>query len=511
MMFNVMVEYSERLKRVSSRNEKVAVIQEFLGKISEKEAIIGVNYISGRLRQGKLNIAWKGLSQLFTTSRKKQRSPNLLQVDNYLEQAQAASGGQKITVLEPLFARLSKKESKYLISLIVGEVQQGAGEGLVKLAIVQYFGLSDEEMEKAYLQKPDIAELFAYLRGRGKRAISKLGIHIFSPVKPMLAQIAESLDDVFAGNDEFALEYKLDGVRIQVHRKEGEIRIFSRHLKDITSHFPELVQIARQLPVGRFILDGEAVGIDEKGRPVPFQVLARRTTRKKDIEEMQRHIPVLPQFFDALYVDGNDLTGMSYAERVKVLYDLVREREYLTTRIESVGRDEAQSFYERSIKTGNEGVMVKLLGSEYRPGKRGRFWFKIKGTHTVDCVILAAEWGHGRRHGYLSNLHLGVLDETKTKYLNVGKTFKGLTDKMLQWLTDNLPQYKVHEDRWTLYVKPVVVVEIAFNEVQRSPRYESGVALRFARVKRIRGDKIPQEINTIIDLERLARISLKKE
>jgi DNA ligase-1 len=223
---------------------------------------------------------------------------------------------------------------------------------------------------------------------------------------------------------------------------------------------------------------------------------------------MQHEVPVRPQFFDALYVEGEDLTGKAYVERMGILNDVVQNEEHRAAWLRPVNEKESIDFYERSLKHGNEGVMVKLLQSQYRPGKRGKFWFKIKGAHTIDCVILAAEWGHGRRHGLMSNLHLGVLDETKTKYLMVGKTFKGLTDNMLQWLTDNLPHYKVHEDKWTVYVKPSVVVEVAFNEVQRSPKYESGVALRFARVKRIRKEKTAKEINTIIDLEKLSRIAL---
>ncbi len=508
MIFKAIVEYSDRLRNIPSRNEKVAIISEFLGKLSLNDAVIGVNYIAGQLRQGKLNINWKGLSELRDTATKTSASPTLVQVDRYLESARAKSGSDKVKVLKPLFARLNKNERNYLMALIIGEVQQGAGEGLVKLGIAKYFSLADDEIEKAYLQKPDIAELFAYLLKRGKRAIDKLGIQVFSPVKPMLAQVASSIDDIYSEIDNFALEYKLDGIRIQVHRKGDKVKIFSRHLKDMTSQFPELASVTRKLPVDRFILDGEAIGIDEKGQPVPFQVLARRTTRKKDIADMQREIPVLPQFFDALLVGDEDLTGKPYFERIKVLNDLVRTKDHLAARILPVRKNDAMRFYEESLRGGNEGVVVKLLDSEYRPGKRGKFWFKVKGAHTVDCVILAAEWGHGRRHGWLSNLHLGVLDETGKKYLMVGKTFKGLTDKMLQWLTDNLTRYKVHEDRWTVHVRPVIVVEIAFNEVQRSPKYDSGVALRFARVKRIRNDKKAKEINTILDLQELARIVL---
>jgi DNA ligase-1 len=509
MLFKAIVEYSDRVRQASSRNRKISIIEEFLHKLPVDEALIGVNYIAGRIKQGKLNIAWKGITELSNAVFRHSRSPSLVQVDRYLELACSASGRKKIEVLKPLFMKLGKDERKYLVLLIVGEVRQGAGEGVVKHAIARFFGLSDEEIERAYLQKPDIAGLYFLLRSQGKEAIGSLGISIFSPVKPMLAQIANSLDDVFNENEEFALEHKLDGIRIQTHRDGDKVMIFSRHLKDITVHFPELVQHARRLPVTKFILDGEAIGIDNKGKPVPFQVLARRTTRKKNIIEMQREVPVLPQYFDALYAGGEDLTGDTYAERVQILNDVIRRKRELTARLIPITKNEARTFYDQSLELGNEGVVVKLLGSEYHPGKRGKLWFKLKGTHTVDCVILAAEWGHGRRHGFLSNLHLGVLDETKTKYLMVGKTFKGLTDKMLQWLTDNLPRHKVHEDRWTLYVKPVIVVEVTFNEVQKSPKYESGVALRFARIKGIREDKTAVEINTIVDLEKIAKVLLR--
>jgi DNA ligase-1 len=504
MLFKVMVEYFSKLKAEPSRNGKIGIIEDLLHRLSQKEVIVGVNFISGRLRQGRMNIPWKGLSELAGIARHGMRSPSLVRVDHFLEQAESVSGREKVTVLKPLFAQLDGEEKSYLISLIVGEVRQGAGEGVVKMAVAEFFGLSDDEIERAYLQKPDIAELFAFLRGRGRSAIDSLGITIFSPVKPMLAQIAKSFDDVFATSDNLALEYKLDGIRIQLHRDGDEVKIFSRHLKDITHQFPELTTAARHLPLRRFILDGEAIGVDDKGKVVPFQLLARRTTRKKDIAELQRQVPVLPQFFDILYADGDDLTGRPYAERIKILDAVVGNDKYLAPRLKPATKNKATGFYAQSLSEGNEGVMIKLLDSAYHPGKRGKLWFKMKGVHTIDCVVLAAEWGHGRRHGLLSNLHLGVLDETRTKYLMVGKTFKGLTDRMLKWFTDTLPRYKVHEDRWTVYVQPAVVVEVAFNEVQKSPKYESGMALRFARVKRVREDKSPMEINNIVDLQKMS-------
>jgi DNA ligase-1 len=224
-----------------------------------------------------------------------------------------------------------------------------------------------------------------------------------------------------------------------------------------------------------------------------------------------KEIPVIPKFFDILYIDDDDLTTEPYKHRFRILEDVVRENNHLAMRKLPKSTNEATRFFSESIDSGNEGIVVKLLDSPYRPGRRGKFWFKIKRAYTIDCIILAAEWGHGRRTGWLSNLHLGVLDETRTKFLMVGKTFKGLTDKMLQWFTTNLPEHKIHEDKWTLYVKPAVVVEVAFNEVQRSPKYESDFALRFARVKRIRQDKGPYEINTILDLGKFLKMSKKSK
>lgn len=506
MLFKKLVKYSEEIRNVSSRNAKVNIIVTFLGELGKKEAEIGVHFISGRIRQGRLNLAWKGLSKLLKTRLNQlDRPPDLTEIDSFLEQTKSATGKQKLNVLNPLFTRLSSHEKKYLVSLILGEVQQGAGEGLVKAAIAHFFDLADNDIERAYMQKPDMGKLFVHLLQRGSAGIKDLGVRIFSPVKPMLAQIAVSIEDIFKEYSDFALEHKLDGVRIQVHRKGDAVKIFSRHLKDITMHFPELVDIAKNILVDEFILDGEAIGIGENGKPLPFQILAKRTTRKKDIDKMRKKILVIPQFFDVLYSEGSDLTPYAYTERWQLLNNMITNKNYIASRKLPLDKNDGKKFFETALMKGSEGIMIKLLDSPYKAGKRGKFWFKIKRAHTIDCVILAAEWGHGRRTGWLSNLHIGIHDETKTKFLMVGKTFKGLTDKMLQWLTDNLQKIKVHEDSWTVYVRPEIVVEIAFNEVQKSPKYDSGIALRFARVKAIRHDKKPDEINTFLDLEKFVK------
>ncbi len=506
MLFNRLVEYSRQVRNVSSRNAKIDIITAFLGELDKEEAEIGVNYISGSVRQGRLNLAWKGLSELIHVNLiQPVRSPDLREVDEFLNMTKSARGRSKIEVLKTLFMRLSTQEREYLVMLIVGDVQQGAGEGLVKKALAQFFDTDDSAIEYAYMHEPNIGKLFEYVLRKGKAGIQNLGMQIFSPVRPMLAQTAESIEEVFRECSDFALEHKLDGIRIQIHKKGDCVKIFSRHLKDITVHFPELVDNAKTLPVDETILDGEAIGIGRDGQPLPFQLLAKRTTRKKDINGIRKSIRVIPQFFDVLYKEGYDYTSLPYRERWEILNDMIMNKQFLTQRMLPRSKVQGKTFFEDALNRGREGVMVKLLDSHYKAGKRGKLWFKVKRANTIDCVILAAEWGHGRRTGWLSNLHLGILDETQSKFLMVGKTFKGLSDDMMRWLTEHLQRIKVHEDTWTVYVKPEIVVEIAFNEVQTSPKYDSRVALRFARVKTIRHDKKPYEINTILDLEMLMK------
>jgi DNA ligase-1 len=505
VLFKYLLEYNNKLKTISSRNGKINMIMQVLDKLSEKEAVPGVYFVMGRIRQGKMNLTWHALDTLVRTEYKKGKPMSLLFIDQYLEKSHKLKGKDKVRALIPMVSHLSLAERKYFVSLVINEAHQGAGEGLVKTAIARKFGLDHEEMEQIYLQNPDLGSLFENLKRQGKNMIKSHGIRIFRPVKPMLAQTGHSISELAGELDELILEYKLDGVRVQIHRDNDKIKIYSRNLKDITEHFPELIALAKTIPVKRFIIDGEAISINDKGYPLPFQVLAKRTTRKKDIRTMMDQIPVVPKFFDIIYLDNEDLTDKRYIERQAVLNDLIVDKNHLVENRRPVNKSDSKDFFNASIESGNEGIVAKSAESTYRPGKRGKFWIKIKKVHTMDCIVLAAEWGHGRRQGFLSNLHLGILDETKTKYLMVGKTFKGLTDQMLKWLTEKLIEIKVHEDAWTVYVRPQVIVEIAFNEVQKSPKYDSGYALRFARVKSIRSDKTPDQVNTIIDLVGLRR------
>jgi len=504
MTFKQLFKYSQKIRSESSRNGKIAVIADYLGKLALKEGFFGVHYIAGRIPQGRMSLAWKGLSELLHIPHKKGGLLSLSELDRIMEQVGKAHGKSKYEILRPVFEKMRKEHREYLLSLIFHEAQQGAGEGVVKKAIAQTFDLSEKSIEEAYLHNPDLGKLFVFLKSKGKGAIKDVVVQLFRPVKPMLAQVSGSIEDALKELDDAVVEFKLDGIRIQVHRDHDEVRIFSRNLKDRTIHFPELVKRIKEIPVDRFIMDGEAIALDDKGHIVPFQVLAKRTTRKKDIEEVMKDIPVIPKFFDILYIDNDDMTSLPYEKRYSTLTEILPDTAFRASQELVRDANGAHRFFQQAVNDGNEGIVIKGLQSPYRPGKRGKHWFKIKRTYTIDCVILAAEWGYGRRKGWLSNIHLGVLDETRTRFLMVGKTFKGLTDEMLQWMTDTLPQYKVHEDKWTVYVQPAIVVEIVFNEIQKSPRYDSGMSLRFARVKQFRQDKDARDANTVIDLERIA-------
>ncbi|MCX7994524.1 MAG: ATP-dependent DNA ligase [candidate division WOR-3 bacterium] len=506
MKYKELVDYSHKLKSVSSRNEKIELIIDFLKRLVPEERIIGVNYIAGIIRQGKINIGWSGIQSVMNVKRTEEIPCDLKTIDAYLEKIKNVKGSEKLKILSELFARMDESERKHLASLILGEIEQGAGAGMVKLALAKFFNITEQEIEDAYLREPDLGIIYSKLIKGGKEAIKEFKIKLFTPVRPMLAESIEASDELFRDYKDFIAEYKFDGIRIQVHRQGDEIKIYSRHLQEITDQLPEIIEVAKKIPANEFIIDGEAVGFDANGMPLPFQILSRRTMRKKDITKMKEEIPIQPRFFDLIYIDGQDITAEAYRRRHKILKEIIENPLYLVPHLEPKTDSELDRFLEESMTAGNEGLMIKMQESPYQAGKRRRFWLKLKPAKTIDCVILGAEWGHGRRRGWLSNLHLGILDETRTRYLMVGKTFKGLTDDMLRWLTENLLKYKVAEDRWTVYTRPEIVIEVAFNEVQKSPKYDSGYALRFARVKRIRNDKMAKDVNTIIDLEKYARI-----
>jgi DNA ligase-1 len=380
--------------------------------------------------------------------------------------------------------------------LIVGELRQGALEGVMHEALARAMGVSISEVRRAVMVRGDLGVVAEAGLRDGSAGLAAFRLQVGQPIQPMLAQSATSVAAALERIAPAAIEWKLDGARVQIHVLGEDIRVFTRSLDDITSRVPELVEMARSLPVRSVVLDGEALALKEDGRAHPFQVSASRFGSRLDVDRLRATLPLTPFVFDALHLDGDDLVDRPAAERHALLASIVPER-WRTPRIVSADQSAAEDFLRDTLAHGHEGVMVKALDSPYEAGRRGAGWIKVKPVHTLDLVILAAEWGHGRRHGWLSNLHLGARDPSSGEFIMLGKTFKGLTDAMLTWQTQRLLELEQRRDRWTVYVRPELVAEIAFDTVQRSSRYPGGVTLRFARVVRYREEKRADDADTI--------------
>jgi DNA ligase-1 len=371
-------------------------------------------------------------------------------------------------------------------------------EGLAKAS-----GIEPATVRRAVMMAGDIARVARTALAEGAAGLARYDIQLFRPVQPMLAQTSEDIGEALDELGEAALEYKVDGARVQVHRSGDEVRIFSRALNEVTAAVPEIVEAVRALPGRDLILDGEVISLTPDGRPQPFQVTARRFNRKIDLERMRAELPLSPFWFDLLYLDGQPLLDEGQSRRFAALRELSPPSALIPNVVTS-DPERAAEFVDQAIAQGHEGVMAKAAASPYAAGARGQSWLKIKRPHTLDLVILAAEWGSGRRKGWLSNLHLGARDPSTGGYAMLGKTFKGLTDEILEWQTQEFLKAEVGRDAYTVYVAPQFVAEIAFNDIQISPRYPSGMALRFARVKRYRPDKTPDQADTVGTVRRLA-------
>jgi DNA ligase-1 len=414
------------------------------------------------------------------------------------------SRGRKRELLASLLSRATALEAKYLVKNVLREMRHGVSEGIVLDAIAEAFQAKKQLVRQANMLLGDLGEVALTARERGESGLREIGPRLFRPMKPMLAQPAKDLAEAVGSHGgEVALEYKLDGARVQIHKDGSTVRIFTRNLSEVTSSLPEIVQEVRELArAERMIVEGEVIAVDEEGRPLPFQHLMRRFRRVHEVEETAQRIPVQLHLFDILLLDGESLVDSPYQERWLKL-------EQAKGSLQSAGRsipgdlEEARAFTNLAYEEGHEGVMVKHLQSPYRPGVRGKSWLKVKRTTSLDLVIVAADWGYGRRHGWLSNYHLAARDEERGIFLEVGKTFKGLTDEEFQQMTERLLALETQRQRGTVFVEPQVVVEVLFNEIQASPQYESGLALRFARISRLREDKEPEEADTIQTMRRL--------
>ena len=398
--------------------------------------------------------------------------------------------------MSQLLARATKDEQQYLALAVLGELRQGALEGLMVEAVAQAAELPVGEIRRALMVSGDLGAVARAALTDGRQGLTRMAIRLFRPLKPMLAQTAEDIGQGLTQLGTAAFEYKLDGARIQVHREGGDVRVFTRYLNDVTAAVPEIVETVRELPISNVVLDGEALACHPDGRPRPFQVTMRRFGRKLDVERLRQSIPLQAFLFDCLYIAGTAILDRPGEERIAALADILPEKLRVPRRI-AADPHEGEAFLEAALAAGHEGVMAKALDAPYEAGARGGAWLKIKPATTLDLVVLAAEWGHGRRTGWLSNLHLGARMPGTSEFVMLGKTFKGMTDEMLAWQTVELQKLAIAADGYTVHVQPELVVEIAFNDIQASPHYPGGLALRFARVKRYRPEKRADDADTI--------------
>jgi DNA ligase-1 len=427
-------------------------------------------------------------------------SLSLIEVDTILENIGHLAGpnsqAERRRLLAGLFGRATGPEQDFLQRLLLGELRQGALEGVMQDALARAVGVPLSDVRRAVMLRGDLGAVAEAGLRDGAAGLAAFRLQVGQPLQPMLAQSATSIAEALERISPAAIEWKLDGARVQIHVLGDDVRVFTRSLDDITGRVPELIEMAQSLPVRSIVLDGEALALKEDGRPHPFQVSASRFGSRLDIERLRTTLPLTPFLFDVLHLDGEDLVDRTAAERHAILAATVPQR-WRTPRIVTSDVAKADAFLRDTLSHGHEGVLVKALDSAYEAGRRGAGWIKVKPVLTLDLVILAAEWGHGRRHGWLSNLHLGARDPDSGEFIMLGKTFKGLTDAMLTWQTERLLELEIRRDSWTVHVRPELVVEIAFDTVQRSPRYPGGVTLRFARVVRYRPEKRPEEADTI--------------
>jgi DNA ligase-1 len=496
-----LVATSRRVGGSSSRLTKIAELAALLKSLQPGEIAIAAHYLSGTLPQGRIGIGFSQLHSAVPAELPAGASLRIAEVDAALTELKALTGkgavARRTALLQSLFARATGDEREFLLPLLGGELRQGALGGLMIEATAQAAALPAIEVRRAAMFARDLGTLARCALTEGRQGLEKLSLQLFSPVVPMLAQTATDVSEaltLLAG--EVAFEWKMDGARIQVHKRGAEVRIYTRSLNEVTDAIPEIAQSVRSFAPHTLVLDGEAIAMDESGRPHPFQVTMRRFGRKLEVERARVALPVQAFFFDCLYADERSVVGLPTRDRYRLLANSVPAAQLMPRLVTSVAT-EAETFYRAALGAGHEGVMAKAMDAPYEAGNRGASWLKIKRAHTLDLVVLAAEWGHGRRTGRLSNLHLGALDTTSGTFVMLGKTFKGLTDALLEWQTRELLAREVKRDALTVWVRPELVVEIAFSDLQASPRYPGGIALRLARVKRYRADKTSEQADTM--------------
>jgi DNA ligase-1 len=498
MLFADVARVSAAVAGVRGRTAKVAAMAELLAGADPADADLAVRYLSGELRQRRTGLGYAALRDLPAPA--EQPTLGLQEVDAIFEALAGLSGAGSQTARRERFtalaARATADEQRLIGGLVSGDLRQGALEALVVEALARAVAAPVADVRRAVMLRGDAGPVAAAVLAGGLPALEGFRLEVGRPVQPMLAQSAATVEEALTRTGPAAVEWKLDGIRVQVHRDGSEVAVFTRSLEPITDRVPELVEAALALPVTSVVLDGEAIALRPDGRPHAFQVTGSRTGSRVDVAAARRATPLSAFFFDVLHLDGEDLLAADGAARQRALEAAV-PADLRVPRTIAGSLDDAEDFSAAALAHGHEGVVVKALAATYDAGRRGAGWVKVKPRHTLDLVVLAAEWGSGRRRGWLSNLHLAARDESTGELVMLGKTFKGLTDAMLTWQTEHLLGLELRRDDWTVYVRPELVVEIAFDGVQTSSRYPGGMALRFARVLRHRPDKRAAEADTV--------------
>ena len=506
MLLARVVETSGRVTETSRRLAKIELLAELLKQLNGNECEIAVAFLCGYTRQGRIGVGGAAIRDSAAPA-VENAALEIVDVDRVFTSLGAVQGRgadvQRRELLRGLLSRATAAEQRFLTALLFGEIRQGALEGVMVEALARASGAPADDVRRAVMLAGDIARVARSVLTEGPAGLAPYTIQLFRPVQPMLAQTAEDVEGALGDLGEAALEFKFDGARVQAHRSGDDVVIFSRALNDVTAALPEIVEAVRALPGRDLILDGEIISLTPEGRPQPFQVTAKRFGRKLDLDRMRAEFPLTPYWFDLLYLDGQPAIDEAQTRRFSALSALA-PGESLVPHLVTADAEKGAEFLRLALERGNEGIMAKAIGASYAAGARGQSWLKIKRAHTLDLVILAAEWGSGRRKGWLSNLHLGARDPETGGFAMLGKTFKGLTDEMLTWQTEQFLKLEIGRDSYTVYVEPKIVAEVAFNDIQVSTRYPSGMALRFARVKRYRPDKTAADADTVETVRKLA-------
>ncbi len=498
MLLADLVAATSDVAATSARKEKIARLAALLGTATADEIAVVVGLVAGEPRQGRIGVGWATVRDLpVDDARPSEPSRTVADLDSLLDEVAATHGegsqGARVGLLSDFLAGTTVDEADFVRRLLIGELRQGASAGIVTEAVAKATEVPVTVLRRAVMLSGDLGEAAAIAAAEGRAGLEAVGLELLRPIQPMLASTAPGVAEAIVETGRSSVEWKLDGVRIQVHKRDDDVRVWTRNLNEITDGVPEVVRAVRALDARALVLDGEVLGVDDDGAPLKFQ------------DTMSGSSQVAPFFFDLLHHDGDDLLDVDLETRLQRLEAVVGDRRIPGVITEAP--DEGEAVLAEALARGHEGVLVKAASSTYQAGRRGKTWRKVKPVHTLDLVVLAVEAGSGRRQGWLSNIHMGARDPETGGFVMVGKTFKGMTDDMLRWQTRRFRELAVDDPdangAWQVTLRPEQVVEVAVDGIQRSTRYPGGVALRFARVVRYRDDKGADEADTIATVRAL--------